>query len=231
MGKKLDLTGHMYFRLTVLEYAGMSPHHKTTWRCKCDCGNEVVVVGNSMRCGLTMSCGCLNKEVTTTHGWNGTKTYKTWEGMWARCRNPKSTTWKHYGGRGVKVCDRWLDFANFVQDMGERPKGMTLDRIDHNGDYEPSNCRWATMAAQARNKRILVPSESGVIGVDRSGNIKKPWRARVSYLGKEIFHKTFGTIEEASAARERAEAELVERLKAEGVLPLDFNERNTREPS
>ncbi|MBB3705871.1 hypothetical protein [Aminobacter aminovorans] len=129
------------------------------WHCRCDCGTERVIGGARLRKGLTKSCGCYKSEVTTArstkhgHATNGiSPTYHSWAGMTARCTNPKHKDFHRYGGRGIQVCEAWQTFAGFVADMGEKPKGMTLERLDYNDHYRPGNCRWATHKEQARNK-------------------------------------------------------------------------------
>lgn len=126
--------------------------------CRCECGKEKEVRKAHMTAGRTLSCGCLRQELSiqraTTHGQFGTPEHSSWAGMLDRCRNPNCRSFARYGARGIRVCDRWLDFANFLADMGKRPgPGYSLDRIDPNGHYEPDNCRWATQTEQARNKR------------------------------------------------------------------------------
>jgi hypothetical protein len=130
------------------------------WLCQCECGNTVVVNGNALRRGNTRSCGCLQKDEASlrrrTHGMKGTPTYRSWVAMKNRCTNPRQDNYGRYGARGIAVCDRWLGeggFDAFLYDMGERPEGTTLDRIDPDGNYEPANCRWATAEEQERNKR------------------------------------------------------------------------------
>lgn len=153
-----DLSGRRFGLLVVDERVGTTEDSKALWRCRCDCGGESVVRGCYLRSGHTKSCGCQKgrrngEAAATTHGMSGTPTYGTWRKMIERCTNPNARQWEWYGGRGVTVCDRWRSFENFLADMGERPEGRTLDRVDVNGNYEPGNCRWATWPEQCANKR------------------------------------------------------------------------------
>ena len=153
-----DITGNVYGRLTVLSFAGHSSHKRPLpqWHCECECGQSITVVGPHVKNGNTLSCGCLRKEVAkqraTSHGRKTSRTYQVWQGMKARTTNPNNGHYHVYGGRGIEVCDEWFNsFETFLKDMGEAPEGLSIDRIDNDGHYEPSNCRWATPQQQSRN--------------------------------------------------------------------------------
>ena len=152
-----DLTGKKFGRLTVNGFSHIDSSKKRCWLVTCDCGNEMTVIGRSMTSGNTKSCGCLNLEVLqdrmTTHGMSKSNAYNSWQKMKDRCLNPKNKDYRHYGGRGITFCKRWLKFENFLADMGEREKGLTLERDEVDGNYEPSNCRWITQAEQTLNAR------------------------------------------------------------------------------
>jgi len=155
-----DLKGQRSGRLTVLSRAENDKHGNVRWNCRCDCGVVKIIYGGSLRCGKTKSCGCLHREAVRLHGHSvgaQTPTYNSWCRMVQRCTDPKRHNFKHYGGRGISICERWRGkdgFSNFLADMGERPAGLTLDRYpDNNGDYEPGNCRWATTSQQSKNRR------------------------------------------------------------------------------
>jgi hypothetical protein len=155
-----DLTGRTFGRLTVLDRAPNRGQF-VRWNCLCTCGITKPVDASELRKGSTKSCGCLQQEVAkqtqTTHGHSGsnrTREYRSWEAAKQRCFNPNTSGYKNYGGRGITMCEAWaLDFNVFLQDMGPRPEGHSLDRVDSNGNYEPSNCRWADVQTQNSNRR------------------------------------------------------------------------------
>ena len=141
--------------LTVLERVDNDRFGRTQWRCRCDCGREHVAALFRMTSGHTKSCGCI-KGAAPKHGMRNTPTYHTWLAMRARCNNPNSDEFHRYGGKGITVCARWQEsFEAFLADMGERPSGKTIDRIENAKGYEPGNCRWATPREQRMNQERM----------------------------------------------------------------------------
>jgi len=156
MGRIKDITGNVYGRLRVLSFDSLSEDdNRAWWNCVCTCGSTLPILGKSLRNGLTQSCGCLQKErateFSTKHGGVGTPEYNAYRNAQARCTNPKCDKWEYYGGRGIKFL--FTTFAQFFAELGKRPRGKTLDRINNDGNYEPGNVRWATKDQQNENKR------------------------------------------------------------------------------
>ena len=152
-----DKTGQRFGRLVVLNRDEKDRSGQPRWRCRCDCGNETVVYGSGLVTGHTSSCGCYGAEARRTHGHSlvgaVSRTYSCWRSMRARIFNKDSDSYKDYGGRGISICDRWMKFENFLEDMGEAPKGLSIERLNNDGDYCKENCRWATYTKQNRNSR------------------------------------------------------------------------------
>lgn len=206
---RCDLSGHRFGRLVAIRDAGRDAGHHRLWLCQCDCGQETTVSTNRLRTGNTKSCGCLYREAHTTHGATrgGRRTveFTAWSHMLRRCNDHRHPQFKDYGGRGIRVCARWDDFAAFAADMGPRPSPKhSLDRIDVNGNYDPSNCRWATKDVQQHNRRPK--SNTGHRGVS--------WHSRdKSYVWSvtrrgDARRGRSKTLSEAVAARDSAEQEL-----------------------
>ena len=154
-GKAKDLSGQSFGRLTAIAPVDRNKHSGIKWLCICECSSDLVVISNNLTRGNTTSCGCLNKELHTTHGLSDTPEYRSWLSMIHRVTKPNDGRYNYYGGRGIRVCSRWIkSFENFYADMGKRPSQKhSIDRINNNGDYEPRNCRWATQKEQCRNMR------------------------------------------------------------------------------
>lgn len=212
MPKIIDLTGKRFGRLVVLSKAEPKSR-QTAWLCLCDCGNEKICFGTNLKRGKTQSCGCLRTEMTVKrtfkHGHRRSektsKEYEAWWSMIARCENETDTNFHNYGARGIKVCQRWRNsFENFLADMGNKPTlKHSIERIDVNGNYEPSNCKWASKEEQMQNRRMLKNNSTGVNGVYLNKNGK--YHAQISVHNKRKHLGFFDSLEEAKEARKKAE--------------------------
>ncbi len=162
MVKLIDMADRRFGRLLVLSRGENTPEKTATWLCRCDCGVEITARGPNLRRGNSRSCGCLNIESISkrsrTHNeagvLNRTAEYRIWSNMLTRCRNKKAPAFKDYGARGIDVCERWLRYENFLEDMGRRPSSShSIERKENNSGYSKENCMWADIIQQARNKR------------------------------------------------------------------------------
>ena len=187
MPKIIDLTGQRFGRLVAMRPTDERRRGCRVWLCQCDCGLQKAFTGIDLRRCDSKSCGCIVYTRKHGHAREGgrTPTYCSWQGMINRCTRPTHNRYSRYGGRGIKVCERWLSsFENFLADLGEKPAGMSLDRIKTDGDYEPGNCRWATSGEQARNtsrnvmltafgKTQCVMAWASECGISYSGLVKR----------------------------------------------------------
>lgn len=209
MGKFIDLTGQRFGKLVVLERA-KGNSKQINWLCKCDCGRTTVVQGSNLKNGHIRSCGCLISESNTKHGQWNTRLYRIYHAMKQRCYNPNSAPYPFYGGRGITVCSEWLNdfqaFYDWAMSNGYRDD-LSIDRIDVDGNYEPGNCRWTIKTLQSFNRRKGKDNHSGVVGVSLRKDTGK-YTAYISKGGKRRVLGSFSTLEEAIAARKRAEKEL-----------------------
>lgn len=195
--KIIDRAGVRYGRLVAQRMVGRNSYNKIVWECLCDCGNLAEVPTSALASGNTQSCGCLFLEKITKHGGFGKRSYNTWRAMVRRCNNPADKDYPRYGGKGVTVCDRWLVYENFVEDMAEPPDGHTLDRIEGNKGYFLENCRWASLTVQARNTRSN-PMRGIMPYRDR-------WYAQIGVNGEKEYSKIVDTVEEAMQKRREME--------------------------
>jgi hypothetical protein len=193
----IDLTGRTFGKWLVLKrIPGHNKWGQVVWECRCKCSNIGLITGSSLRHNETHSCKECKKqtirEALATHNQshcnngNASREYNTWTSMRNRCNSPTSDNFERYGGRGIKVCDRWQEsFENFIQDMGPRPIGYTLDRIDVNGNYTPENCKWSTIKEQANNRRIPTKMQKEI------DNLKEQL---------ELYKIRFGSLEDKNLA-------------------------------
>lgn len=173
--RKLNLTGKRFGHFLVVELALRKRPERRSWICRCDCGNHSIVPTANLMGGLSKSCGCskFRKGRSATHGMSDSPEYKSWGSLIQRCTNPENPNFKDYGGRGIKVCEEWINsFECFFKDMGPRPAGQTIERKNNDGPYSPENCRWATRMEQGSNRRKrAVKSVQEVLGF--RGNLRE----------------------------------------------------------
>lgn len=210
-GSFRDLTGVKFGKLTAVRHMENRAQRGAMWEVHCDCGSTKIMPAGRLLSGASESCGCSKGH----HGMSGSKTYASWGQMIQRCTNPKTFSYPKYGARGIAVCQRWMNFENFLADMGERPPGKTIDRINNNGNYEPGNCRWATRTEQARNtsrNNFVVVNDAKVLVTDlatRNGIRASTARARIC-LGWEFLRAATAPVQRQSPTLAHASSFLVE---------------------
>lgn len=213
--KPIDMVGQKIGRLIVIEQCE-SKNNKAMWKCKCDCGNERIVSGQSLRKGMTMSCGCLRNEVRRKaiyiHGMSQSKIHKTWRGLFQRCENPTASHYERYGGRGIGICEEWKGengFVNFYEWSMKNgySDNLELDRINNNKGYSPDNCRWISHIENCHNRNARKDSTTGYAGIQervmRTGRIK--YRVSITANGRRINLGHYETLMEAVKVRKEAE--------------------------
>lgn len=211
MMSRKDLKGKVFGRLTVQEIDHFEDRvgggKRAFWKCKCSCGNIKIISAGSLNDTGTKSCGCINKERLITHGKSKSSVYNIWAGMKARCYNEKHISYSYYGGKGIKVCARWLEsFENFYEDMGDCFEGLSIDRIDGNKDYELSNCRWSSKSEQTYNRRSAI-NKTGRTGVSYSFKLKK-WKVELKQDYKYFYKGYYKDFEDAVQCVEQLELDL-----------------------
>lgn len=210
---RLHLEGERYGKLVVTEEA--EPIYSKTgkmirrWKCKCDCGNITIVRHGDLRNGSTVSCGCYNYEkesVVKTHGYSRTKLGRVFDGMKQRCNNPNNKNYEKYGGRGIRICTEWLNdpkkFFDWAIKNGYK-EGLSIDRINVNGNYEPDNCRWTDSETQCLNQRIRKDNKTGYKGIYYSKGV---YRVQIRRNKKRYYFGSYKTLPEAVKALEEAKA-------------------------
>lgn len=222
---RLHLEGERYGKLVVMEEAE-SIYSKTgkmirRWKCKCDCGNITIVRHGDLRNGSTVSCGCYNYEkesAAKTHGYSRTKLGNVFEGMKQRCNNPKNKNYEKYGGRGIKICTEWLNdpkkFFDWAIKNGYK-EGLSIDRIDVNGNYEPDNCRWADNETQCLNQRLRKDNKTGHKGIYYSEGV---YRVQIRRNKKRYYFGSYKTLPEAVKVLEEAKTMVKEAQPDEPTL-------------